>query len=129
MSKRVCKNELLQFLVCTETKAIMSISGVKYSESKAIYKEANRLTEKWIKLVYVLIVKVSIQCFVIPEIFITFFIYFTTDVGNDAFVLLLPLWYVLSIRYTFQFPYFLSVNLFFMFISSFFFFSKLKATI
>lgn len=33
-------------------------------------------------------------CFLLPKALFSYFIYFTTDLGNDAFELPLPMWYV-----------------------------------
>lgn len=70
------------------------ILGIKYSESKTIYNETNQLAEKLSKIIYLVIVKISIPCLVLPKIIVCFIAYYATDSGNDAFELPLPMWYV-----------------------------------
>lgn len=66
--------------------------GLKYPRSKAMYENTNRLVEKISKFISFLIVYISIPAFVLPKAFYCFFIYFTTDLGPDAFALPIPTW-------------------------------------
>ena len=66
--------------------------GLKYPKSKKMYKKTNRLVEKLCKIAYFIIVKVSAPCLAIPKALLSFFMYFTTDLGPNAFELPIPAW-------------------------------------
>lgn len=66
--------------------------GSKNSQAKKIYEKANKLAEKLCEIVYFLCVTVSVPAFIFPKSMICFLKYFTTDLGNDAFELSLPVW-------------------------------------
>lgn len=53
--------------------------------SKRIYDEANEIIEKCTKIMYFISVKVSWPGVVIPIAIYSFYNYFTTDLGFDAF--------------------------------------------
>ena len=48
---------------------------------------------------HILIVKISVPGFVLPKAIISFFLYFTTDSGNDSFLLPLPTWYAFTFKF------------------------------
>lgn len=60
--------------------------------SKAIYEKYNQQIEKYGEVLGIFMRQVSIPCFIWPKFIISFFTYFTTDLGNDAFQLPYHLW-------------------------------------
>lgn len=65
----------------------------RHPSSKNIYEKANRRVEKWSKFIYFYIVQIS-PLILLPKFIISFFYYFTTDVGNDSFELMISMWWV-----------------------------------
>lgn len=68
--------------------------GMKYPRSKVMCEKTNRLAEKISKLIQFVIVDVSVVGFVLPIGIYSYFIYFTTELGADAFELPIPSWWV-----------------------------------
>lgn len=68
------------------------ISALKYSASKAIFTETNQLVEKIVDWFYFVSIKLTVVGAYVPLTIYTYFIYFTTDLGNAAFELPMPLW-------------------------------------
>lgn len=66
-------------------------SESKNPTSKAIYKRTGRLVEKLTRIIHFAIAIVSPVCYIFPKTFITYFMFFATDLGNEAFEL--PLFY------------------------------------
>lgn len=69
------------------------ILGIKHSASMMIYIDAIDQMDTWSKIVYFFIAKIALNCFIWPKPILLFFLYFTTDVGTDAFELPIPMWY------------------------------------
>lgn len=59
--------------------------------SKAIFDHTNQLVEKLSQIGYVVIAIVTPVCIVILKAIVSYFLYFATDMGNEAFEL--PLFY------------------------------------
>ena len=57
-----------------------------------MYEKTDRLVEKISKIIEILIVYVSPPSFVLPNAVYSYFVYFTTDLGPDAFELPFPTW-------------------------------------
>lgn len=74
------------------------ISGFKKTASKAIYENLFAKTEKWAELIYIANVKVTLPCLTIPDFVKSFYVYFTTDVGGDAFQLPVYAWWATLFR-------------------------------
>lgn len=70
---------------------------------KIIYEKTNKTAEKLCKIIYFICAKVSIPGSVLPKALACFFIYFTTDLGNEAFELPMPLWLVYYMNNLFLF--------------------------
>lgn len=68
------------------------ILGIINPASMEIHIKTNQLVEKLTEILFLFITRVSVPGFVLPKVFASFFVYFTTDVGNDAFDLPLPMW-------------------------------------
>lgn len=62
------------------------------SESKAIYVESIEQLEKWSKLIYFVVAKLSPIFWVAPKFLMNLFVYIRTDFDNNALVLPLPMW-------------------------------------
>lgn len=73
------------------------ISGLECVESRAMYEETNYLMEKIGKIVYITVVCVTVPGFVIPKAIVSYYRYYIINMGNDAFVLSIPTWYVYRI--------------------------------
>lgn len=56
------------------------------------YGKANQCVESLSEIAYYTMVRVSLPGFVLPKAMFSFYQYFFTDVGNDAFELSLPMW-------------------------------------
>lgn len=69
-----------------------STLGSKHPSSRAIYIETNRKVEKLSEIADFIMVRVSLPGFILPKAVFCYFQYFTTDLGNDAFQLSLPMW-------------------------------------
>ena len=67
--------------------------GTKCPVSKVFYSRANKQMEIWSKIVYFFNAKCVPILYMLPRPILSFFIYFTTDLGNDAFELTFPIWY------------------------------------
>lgn len=63
------------------------ISGLEHPTSTANYVKINLTAEKWAKIIYFVYLKVLLQAIMIPKLVFCFYLYFTTDKGNDAFEL------------------------------------------
>lgn len=68
------------------------ISVLKYSASKSIFFETNQSVEKLSKILFLVIVKMTPASCLLPWFIYSFFIYFTTDLGADVFILQSPMW-------------------------------------
>lgn len=70
-----------------------NISELKYSSSQAIFKETNQLVEKISEFIFLFMAKMTPAALTLPPLIYSFFIYFTTDLGRDAFILPSPMWW------------------------------------
>lgn len=60
--------------------------------SKAIYDKTNQQIEKWCKIIYSAVAKITPICIILLRCIVCFFVYSTTDLQNDAFELPLLMW-------------------------------------
>lgn len=67
-------------------------SGSKYRKLKALYSKMNGRVENWSKIINLILAKIVPICLTLPNAIFSFFNYFATDLGNDAFVLTIPTW-------------------------------------
>lgn len=81
-----CSNWI--WILCEFVKKI----GLKHPEARTTYENTNRLAEKCSKIIYFLIVKISVPSLVLPKAAFGYFLYFTTDANRDAFELSIPVW-------------------------------------
>lgn len=54
-------------------------------KSKAIYKKTDRLVEKISAIGYFVMAKLTPILWIWPRVIISYFVYFTTDLGNESF--------------------------------------------
>lgn len=77
--------------------------ALKYAPSRSIFSRTNRLIEKLSEITVLVIVKVTPISGYLPWFVYTFFVYFTTDLGNAAFDLPFPIWWVHKDNFKFYF--------------------------
>lgn len=65
---------------------------MKYPDSKKVFDEANETTEKWSKVITFVARNVAPLCGVLSRAAPSYFFYFTTDLGNEAFALPVKMW-------------------------------------
>lgn len=69
-------------------------SGLKNPKSKEICETTNEFVERWSRIC-MFVMKYGLgPCIVSPKVIISFVMYFTTDAGNDAFEIPIPMWWV-----------------------------------
>lgn len=68
------------------------VDKIESQASKAIYDETNRQADKWSKIICLAVAKITPICMVLPQCIISLLVYSTTDLGYDAFELVLPMW-------------------------------------
>lgn len=73
-------------------KKIIVILGLEHPELQAIYEKADQRAEKWTKRIVFIYVGVLGHSSIFPKVIQCYFTYFTTDAGNAAFELPLPMW-------------------------------------
>lgn len=66
--------------------------GLKCSESQAMYTKTSQKVEKWIKIVDFVFLKVTPMLSTWTALIVCFIKYFTTDLGDSAFELPIPMW-------------------------------------
>lgn len=71
---------------------LIIILGLKYPSSKAIYSKSNQQAEKLCQIIHFAFTKVTIHCTMLPKFITSFVVYFTTDLGREAFELPLLMW-------------------------------------
>lgn len=68
------------------------ILGLKYSATRSIYEETSQFEEKLSGIILFAMVKITPMCIFVSYFIYIFFVYFTTDLGADAFELPCPMW-------------------------------------
>lgn len=72
----------------------MCLGLVSHPASKRIYTKPDQQIEKVYGILQLVIVKVTPLCTVVPKLMTSFIVYFTTDLGGEAFELPIPgQWY------------------------------------
>lgn len=66
--------------------------GSQNPASKEIYVEIITLIEKLNRFIHFVMVNLTLPCLLFPKYTVCYYTYFTTDIGNDAFELPLPVW-------------------------------------
>lgn len=78
---------------------LLNVSGFENSSSKAIYEEVNQKVEKWTKILYFVLMNVSLPGIMMPNFVISYFLYFSTDLEVEAFRFPFPIWFVNILNY------------------------------
>lgn len=68
--------------------------GLENPTLKAMHERTNDIVEKCTKIGSFAIKNVIVLCLLLPKVIVNFFIYLTTDSGNDVFDLPVPIWQV-----------------------------------
>lgn len=76
----------------THSSKFAIISGQNDPKSMALFSKTNQQVERFSEIIYMLGMKVILQCVMLPKIIVSYAIYFITDSGSDAFQLPIPLW-------------------------------------
>lgn len=70
----------------------MRVIGLSNPVSKTIHNATNQQVEKHLKLLDIVLVKISPICVTLPMFIVSFLAYFITDMGADAFNLPFHMW-------------------------------------
>ena len=68
--------------------------GMVNTESELMWGNLNGKIEKWSDMFYSIIIKVTVPGLLIINFIMSYYLYFTSDLGSDAFTLPYPFWYV-----------------------------------
>lgn len=71
---------------------IYEFKGLKYPESAALFEETNRFIKKCGKIISFVAMKLVLNVVILLQCIGCFIKYIFTDMGNDAFVLPIPMW-------------------------------------
>lgn len=66
--------------------------GLEYSESRAMYNHTHKNMKKWIRIMDFAFFMVTPVVCISPTMIMSFITYFTTDLGESAFKLAIPMW-------------------------------------
>lgn len=70
----------------------MTISGMRNSPTSiAKHSEFNELVEKLCKILYIVMVYISVPIILLPKTVISLYTYYTTDIEGDAFQMPFPM--------------------------------------
>lgn len=70
----------------------MYFIGSENSKNAELYTETNRKGEKISKIAFAVIAIAIPILFIFPNVIVVYLIYFTTDLGSEAFVVLYDVW-------------------------------------
>lgn len=82
----------------TKTKAPFELyngihAGTDCLATRVAYIETNNRVEKWCKIADFILARFISIAFMLPKPILSYFMYFTTNLGPDAFELTFPVWY------------------------------------
>lgn len=86
------ESEYHQHQICHQTFYKSFPIGWSDPASKDMFEKTNMQVKKLCKIAYFAIVNVSIPCITLPEAIYSYFIYYTTNLGGNAFELSIPFW-------------------------------------
>lgn len=72
--------------------AFQFLSGMVDPKFMLMCQKVDHLIEQLSKIGYAIIARISLPVLVVPRAVYSFYQYFTTDLGNNAFELSLPMW-------------------------------------
>lgn len=82
----------IEFHFASKYRPSIRLLGLTKCVSRTIYAETNSMVEKWCQITHSFIVKITPIFLGAQFLTVGFFMYFTTDLGNDAFELQFPTW-------------------------------------
>lgn len=88
-SERISNHRWLQLNFENES---MNILGCKSRKSNALFSKAGCQVERFSQVVFMVMMKVALQCSMLPKCVISLGIYYLTDSGSDSFELPYPMW-------------------------------------
>lgn len=68
------------------------IIGCKYPKSREFFLKAIQQAEQITEILFLVVFKISLQCFMLPRCITSFGVYLFTNSGSDSFELPIPLW-------------------------------------
>lgn len=71
-------------------------TGMVNPDWKFKYENLNEKIEKWSNILYSVFIKVSVPGLLLPNFILSYYSYFSTDLGSEAFGLPYPFWYDLN---------------------------------
>lgn len=77
---------------------IYDVLGLTNPVSRMIYENGNHLVEKWFNIFIRLVMFVTLPGLMFPTFVVSYYKYFTTDLGNDAFEMPYPIWLPINWR-------------------------------
>lgn len=69
-----------------------NVSGLRFAASKAMYEKTNSNVEKWCKILITAAMTAVLQSVMFSKFILSYFLYFATDLGRDAFQMPFPTW-------------------------------------
>lgn len=69
-----------------------NIVGCKYPKSRRFFWRINRQVEQLSEIIFKVIVKIALQCLMLPRSIASYSIYFFTDAGIESFQLPFTMW-------------------------------------
>lgn len=91
-STQVSQNYKICHVHDLELDSMKLILGLQYPELKTMYEKTNRLVERISKVIVFVYATVLRPLIIFPAALRSYLIYFTTDLGADAFILPVPMW-------------------------------------
>lgn len=73
-------------------KQIWCILGSKNPKSEALFFKADQQVEQLSGITFTVLVKILLQCFMLPKCIVSYGVYFITDSGNESFQMPVPFW-------------------------------------
>lgn len=80
------------FIVFTITLSIFDSVGLENAFAKLHYEKVNEKIEYQSKILYIALFQITIPGLLMPNLILSFFLYFSTDLGPNAFQLAFPIW-------------------------------------
>lgn len=66
--------------------------GCECAKSEALFLKSSQQVEQMCKIIFVLVVKIALQCYMLPNCAVSYGIYLLTDSGSNSFQLPVPFW-------------------------------------
>lgn len=73
-----------------------TLPGAENPKSTKMYENNVHLVEKVSEIIYFIAINIGVPGFLLPKLIVSYFVYFTTDSGRDAFELPFDMWYAIK---------------------------------